>query len=101
MDKRKKKYNPRKYNPALGDHAPSYLREAFHSFIELGQTEEIGLDSTLEDENHFTLCEIIGLLWNCTDTLPGDDYDDLLYNWDLELDKQTYAAAVRALKHSL
>jgi hypothetical protein len=36
-----------------------------------------------------------GLLWNCTDILPGNYFHDLAC--DLKVGRQTYAAAARAM----
>jgi len=101
--RKKKKYNPRKYNPSSGGHAPEHLRQAFvEYFMELGATEELTLDSTLSEDHGypFTLREIIGLLWNCTDILPALAYQEL-QDWGLEFNNRTYGAAVRALKADL
>ena len=52
------------------------------------------------DRNPYTVGEIIGLLWNCTDILPGGVYDALLTP-DMDFQTRTYGAAARALKRFL
>jgi hypothetical protein len=46
-----------------------------------------------------TISKACGMLWNCADVLPGYAYRVLL-DCDLEIGRQTYAAAARnARKH--
>jgi hypothetical protein len=99
----RKRYNPAKFNPARGGHAQGHLRNAFHclvGFLEEHNTSELRPDTPLaegEAENPYTPREIIGLLWNCTDVLPGHSYD-VLRTAGLDFDRGTYGAASRALK---
>jgi hypothetical protein len=98
------KYNRAKYYPSRGGHAPGYLREVFDKFLLLMLRKKISLNTKLKIDSgtELTVAEICGLLWNCTDTLPGDSWDiaqdlppdDVLMN-------NTYAAATRRLKKSL
>jgi hypothetical protein len=48
-----------------------------------------------------SISEACGLLWNCTDILPGTVVDALLLDEGLPLRLRTYAAAARAMKQSL
>ena len=85
----------RKFDPSRGGHAPGHLRDAF-----LGHLDEIGYrfpdpDAEIEVEvgyepRRVPLRWLLGQLWNCTDTLPGE-YRDLLQLPG----RGTYAAAVR------
>jgi hypothetical protein len=46
-----------------------------------------------------TVSQVCGLLWNCTDILPGSDFQDLQDKLDLK--RRTYAAAARAIKQAI
>jgi hypothetical protein len=82
-------------------HFPGYLRDAFLEAIdgyesweivnEPEPTIEVGYSGEL-----MTVSEIFRKLWNCTDIMPGNDFD-YLANMDVYPKKRTYAAAARAL----
>ena len=55
-----------KFNPARGGHAPGHLRERFCELIEDGTS-----DVDVKGE-YPTLAEMVGRLWNCTDTMPSN-----------------------------
>jgi len=102
--RKQKRYNPAKFNPSKGGHAQGHLR---HIFVEIAdlleQEKEIDLNTELGEPGHsnpYTVGEIIGLLWNCTDILPGSIYDALL-TAGLDFQTQTYGAAARAMKRFL
>jgi hypothetical protein len=99
--KTKKKYNSATYNPSRGYHAPGHLRNIFEEIAErIRQNKKVNLStkvSEFEGDTQFTVGEIIGLLWNCTDILPGGLYDELI-GIGLEFQNRTYAAAGQALK---
>lgn len=70
----------KKFNPSRGGHAPGIYREAF-----LDKVEAYRRPSDI----------VIGMLWNCTDILPGDCCDIL------EIPAgSTYAQAVRLIKRA-
>ncbi|UCC38765.1 MAG: hypothetical protein JSV96_13205 [Candidatus Aminicenantes bacterium] len=71
-----------KFSPAKGGHAPGYLRDAFHEYLE---TEQVVID-----EVERPIKWLIGQLWNCTDIMPSE-YCSLL---DIP-SGSTYAQAVR------
>ena len=102
--RKQKKYNPAKFNPSKGGHAQGHLRHIFEEIAELlEQDKEVHLNTKLGDSgdvNPYTVGEIIGLLWNCTDILPGSIYDILL-TADLDFQSKTYGAAARAMKRFL
>jgi hypothetical protein len=94
----------KKYNPSRGGHAPGHLREVFNEFLLLMLRKKIGLNTKfkLNSQTEITVDKICGLLWNCTDVLPGDSFDiaqDLPPDDALMAD--TYAAATRRLKKYL
>src|ERR1039458_8613871 len=52
------------YNPRRGGHAPGHLRDWLYQYIE-GELDE-------DDPPRLSLERLTGLLWNCTDIMPGD-----------------------------
>jgi hypothetical protein len=102
--KKRRRYNPRKYDPRRGGHAPGHLRDIFIDMVQLLEEDHpITLDSKLGEPdkgNPYTVREIVGLLWNCGDILPAGAYDALV-TAGLEFNCRTYGAAARALRRSL
>jgi hypothetical protein len=95
----------RRYQAAHGGHAPGHLRHAFLEWLEqsLETPAEATRPRTVEINGEpWPVSWLLGQLWNCTDALPQPEFDSI-NNW-LEreglpkIDRQTYAAAVRALK---
>jgi transcriptional regulator with XRE-family HTH domain len=96
---------PRRYQPARGGHAPGHLRDAFLQWLQdsLDRPDNAPLPLTVEvGDREQPVSWLFGQLWNCTDALPRWEYDQIngwLESEGLEtIDRQTYAAAVRALK---
>jgi transcriptional regulator with XRE-family HTH domain len=95
----------RRYQPGRGGHAPGHLREAFldwlDEYIELPPEETTPPPVEISGEPR-PVSWLFGQLWNCTDVLPRAAFE--MVNEILEaeqaapIDRQTYAAAVRALK---
>ena len=48
-------------------------------------------------EHEIPLSRACGLVWNCTDCIPGDVYRELR-DAGLEIGRQTYAACARAMR---
>jgi transcriptional regulator with XRE-family HTH domain len=96
---------PQRYDPARGGHAPGHLRQAFLEWLEesLDLPGDASLPQTIEvgDEQR-PVSWLFGQLWNCTDTLPRREFNqinDWLSSEGMPtIDRQTYAATVRALK---
>ncbi|WP_018263350.1 hypothetical protein [Methylobacterium sp. WSM2598] len=61
------------YTPARGGHAPGDIRDAFLEAIEAFEAwEDDEPEPTVEvRERQMTIREVCGLLWNCSDTMPG------------------------------
>lgn len=80
-----------------GGHAKSHVRDAFLEAIELFINWRPGApEPTVEfEERQITLTEACGLVWNCSDVLPGDYCS--LFNERLG----SYAAAARVMKRAL
>ena len=85
-----------------GGHAPGHVREcvlnAVKAFLDW---QAGGPEPTVEYEVHYVprpikISKACGLLWNCTDILPGGAFQDLEYA-GVELKRQTYAAAAHAM----
>ena len=96
---------PRRYQPARGGHAPGHLRDAFLEWLQesLDLPGEAPLPQTIEvGGTERPVSWLFGQLWNCTDALPRWEFDrinDWLTSEGMPaIDRQTYAAAVRALK---
>jgi hypothetical protein len=48
-----------------------------------------------------TLAKACGLVWNCTDVMPGIDFEHIVGSCDLDVKRQTYAAVARAMLANL
>ncbi len=80
------------YRPQRGGHAGGHLRDPFIHLIETG---EIPGDADHQGKP-LTAWSLTGLLWNCTDILPGSECSEL----DLP-QGSTYARAARAVRAGL
>jgi hypothetical protein len=95
----------RRYHAPRGGHAPGHLREAFLEWLQesIHSPSEAPLPSMVEvgDEPR-PITWLLGQLWNCSDILPRQDFEsvnEILASENVpEIDRQTYAAAARALK---
>ena len=95
----------RRYQAARGGHAPGHLRDAFLEWLEesigLSANHPLPLTVTIDDEPR-PVAWLFGQLWNCSYVLPRqafDEVNDILASENAPaIDRQTYAAAVRALK---
>ena len=83
-----------------GGHFPGYLRDSFLEAIDGCESwESDETEPTIEvgySGEQLSVSEIFRKLWNCTDIMPGNDFD-YLANMDVYPKKRTYAAAARAL----
>jgi hypothetical protein len=85
-----------------GGHSPGHVRDTFLSAIAAYDHWELkGSEPTVEFEVHYEprpipISKACGLVWNCTDILPGYAIDILVGN-GVEPKSRTYAAAARAL----
>ncbi len=105
------------YKATIGGHAPGYLRDAFWDWLETIDDDHI---PSIEDDvselvsdyagRSWTLGQLLGQLWNCTDILPWLGYEGVeeyleglrgAGYYDDVLKSRTYAAAVRQLKYFL
>jgi len=83
-------------------HAPGHVRDCFCSAVEAFAKRKNGEpEPTVEFEVNYvprpvTISKACGLVWNCTDILPGW-YARLLEDSGVEFRRQTYAAAVHAM----
>jgi len=83
-------------------HFPGHLREAFCNAIEAFMTWDDGEpEPTVDVEFNWEprpmpVSKVCGLLWNCSDILPGH-YCSWLEYADIELRRRTYAAAAREM----
>jgi hypothetical protein len=82
-------------------HAPGHVRDAFCNAVEAfvawkpGEPEPSVEYEVNHEPRQVPVSHMCGLLWNCTDILPGNYFHDLAC--DLKVGRQTYAAAARAM----
>ncbi len=66
-------YNRNRFTPSRGGHAPGHLRDAFLEMVESGDWRKDsgeGMPVGYHD-TPVSFRALTGLLWNCTDVLPG------------------------------
>jgi hypothetical protein len=89
-----------------GGHAPGHIREAFcdagDAFVEWVDSGRSGPEPTVTVEIHYephemTLSRACGLLWNCSDQLPGHFAELIAEACEVEA-VSTYAHAARAMR---
>jgi transcriptional regulator with XRE-family HTH domain len=95
----------RHYQAARGGHAPGHLRDAFLEWLQESIHSPPGepLPTMVEvSDEPRPIAWLFGQLWNCSDILPRQDFEsvnEILVSENAPaIDRQTYAAAVRALK---
>jgi hypothetical protein len=97
----------RKYRKGNGGHAPGHLRgmfldaiEAFEAWPENAPMPTVMLAVHYEPRP-ISLMQACGLVWNCSDILPGTAFDTLV-DCGLSLNnRRTYAAAARAMSAAI
>jgi hypothetical protein len=83
-------------------HAAGHVREtaidAFRAWIDWDDTSpEPTIDYEIDYEPHrIPISQACGLVWNCTDIVPGGIYDDL-EDVGLTLNSRTYGACAQAI----
>ena len=94
------------YRSGNGGHSPGHVRDMFLSAIELFEAwPKNAPEPTVDFEVHFeprpiTLLRACGIVWNCSDILPGSAFDTLV-NCGLQLKSRTYAAGARAMSEAI
>src|SRR6202040_2902773 len=88
-----------KFSPATGGHAPGDVRDAFVAAVEAFEQWEDGEPEPAGElrEPRIAISAVFGLLWNCSDILPGDLFDQIDDHSGV-LKSRTYASAARYLK---
>ena len=90
------------YRTGRGGHAPGHVRDAFLSAVEAYTGwRGIGPEPLVEFEVNYEprpipISKVCGLVWNCSDILPGDAWNALI-DHDIRPGRRTYAAAARAM----
>ena len=90
-----------RYSPARGGHAPGDVRDAFLEALEDMRGWRTGTpEPTAEVRGQaIPISRLCGLLWNCTDIMPGHACGDMQHVIDeFPNAGATYAQAARALK---
>ena len=84
-------------------HAPGHIRETFLSAVDAFLEWKVGEPlPTVEFEIRYvprpiSIMKACGLVWNCTDIMPGTSFDILKDDARLEMKSRTYAACARAM----
>jgi hypothetical protein len=87
-----------------GGHAPGHYRDCFERAVEaFMKWKGRGPEPMVEFEINYvptkiSVSQACGLLWNCTDILPGWIVDEIE---ELGLKSRTYAAGARAMRRSI
>jgi hypothetical protein len=96
----------RNYKIGMGGHAPGHVRDAFLSVIDAFVDWDLtGPEPTVEFAVHYEprpipISKACGMVWNCTDILPGGAIEALTGS-GVEPKSRTYAASARALRSRL
>ncbi len=94
------------YRFGRGGHAPGHVRDAFLAAIEAyegwdGTAQEPLVEFEVNYEPRpIPLSKVYGLVWNCSDILPGYEWHALI-GQDINPGRCTYAAAARAMLSKL
>ena len=89
------------YTPARGGHAPGDLRDAFCEAVDAYEDWKEGdPEPTVElRDKQVLISTVFGLLWNCSDTLPGMVWKQACDLGADEVAKRgTYSAVARWMK---
>lgn len=84
-------------------HPPGHVRSAFLDAVEAYTAwndgdPEPSVDVEVHYEPHaMPIGRVCGMLWNCTDIIPGGAFDDLI-GCGLDINRRIYAACARAMK---
>ena len=84
-------------------HAPGHVRDTFLSAIDAFMEWDSGEpEPTVEYEAGYVARQIpiskaCTLVWNCTDIMPGSEFNRLHGDAELEMKSRTYAACARAM----
>lgn len=90
------------YANRRGGHCPGHVRDTFLEAVEAFRDWADGEpEPTVEFEVNYepraiTLSKACGLVWNCSDILPRDALSNLEL-CDVDIPRQTYASAARAM----
>lgn len=87
------------YRPAQGGHAPSDVRDSFQEAVEAISTWPPGSPEPWVElrAEQVPAAYVCGLLWNCTDQMPGDLVRSVV-SLAPDCRGSTYACAARSLK---
>jgi hypothetical protein len=90
------------FHPARGGHAPGDLRDAFCEAVDAFDQWKAGApEPTVElREQQLPISAVFGLLWNCSDIMPGDLFDQI-DDHSGALKRRTYSAGARFLKSQI
>jgi hypothetical protein len=84
-------------------HAPGHVRNTFLAAVDAFMAWNDGPEPTVEHEIHYEPHQIpisraCGLVWNCTDIIPGFAFQQLRDDARLDVKRRTYAACARAMR---
>lgn len=80
-------------------HAPGHVRDTFLAAVEAFMAWRRGdSEPTVEfEERHIPISKACGLVWKCTDVIPGSEFRELCDRAGLKIGRQTYSACARAM----
>jgi hypothetical protein len=86
------------YSPARGGHAPGDIRDAFVEAVDAYGGWKAGQPEPMVDvrEQRLTIRQVCGLLWNCSDCMPSDLFDQV-FDFDDMPHGRSYSAGARFL----
>ena len=86
------------HDPSRGSHAPGDLRDVFLEALDAYLYRGKNVRVVEYRDQKVPLNRVCGLLWNCTDILPGAEAHALRDEVGDERSIETYAQAARAFK---
>jgi len=101
------------YSPRSGGHAPGDVRDAFLEAVNEYANSEAGSPEPVVElrEQQVTLSKLCGLLWNCSDAMPGSGWNQVCHVAGCEPHgpredeggprRRTYGAVARWLKATI
>ncbi len=89
-----------RYQPSLGGHAPGDVRDAFLEAVDAFlEWDEVGDEPTIDVRGKdLTISAVCGLVWNCSDCLPGGTREALYAFAGNDQRITSYAIGARLLK---
>jgi hypothetical protein len=91
------------YANRRGGHCPGHVRDTFLAALDAysewhpGEHEPLVEFEVNHQQRQIPISKACGLVWNCSDILPGDSVDELDDDIKEEIRHRTYGAVARAI----